>query len=781
MKAKTQNMTGYGDFEGNEEFGKYSMNNYPDYYNQANALLHSKYHNMNQTEVPQMKFENRKGKLDLKILKYVDLKNIKKYNNIEPLEKISEQLIFSEIKDDEYNDQNIPILLKTFQYILEYLNEKQNKLVETNNKLSLEYNQLINRSYELEHKLKINKKLISENSKEKKEKEMILITYESIVNFNCNHTEKINLTTKNINKTYERGSATINYGQYNEGRFYCHICNGKFFNTESGLESHMKKRHLAQTKKDIKKEREKEREEELKEEYNKKIEDTKNYFQTLIQQKNEIFSKAKYEDEINMLKREQEEKMKNLFSDYTKQNTEQTKNMLQIFQDEQKKNNLNMINLANRAKENNEPQKIIIENSAEINALTNSITNLTDMLKQRNCANNVDNLEREKMPKDIENFENKPKILDNNQLYSFQYESRNVKKIINYNIPNNNINLNNYPKASNADPNNDNHIKVNNNINNVLQNTDISNNISNRNQPINKEFDKNENKIKENNLQNQDINNYDSINVIFGQNENKKNESIMQRQKRPEDDDDNKNKNIQNKNSINKIISESLINNNNDDFDGQNNIKNKTADNFNKNPIQLYHDENPKKNDKNNFNKTAPNGLKERVFKPLQPKKDLVLNSTMKELDTFYANFMNREQPIIENENPDPENYLKVLIPEEKRKEEKIINEDTKKCVEIQAQKQYLMNFDDFDKKNKDELFEIIDKTMQNINEINSNNKVRQLYFETAQKAIDLKLFEEDAKMMKNAYDNKGELKRSRNSSKARIVIQNAENEKFDV
>ena len=779
MKAKTQNMTGYGGFGGNEEFCKYSMNNYPDYYNQTNALLHSKYHNMNQTEVPQMKFENRKGKLDLKILKNVDLKNIKKYNNIEPLEKISEQLIFSEIKDDEYNDQNIPILLNIFQYSLEYLNEKQNKLMETNNKLSLEYNQLINRSYELEHKLKINKKLISENCKEKKEKEMILITYESIVNFNCNPTEKINLTTKNINKTYERGSATMNYGQYNEGRFYCHICNGKFFNTESGLESHMKKRHLAQTKKDLKKEREKEREEELKEEYNKKIEDTKNYFQTLIQQKNEIFFKAKYEDEINMLKREQEEKMKNLFSDYTKQNTEQTKNILQIFKDEQNKNNLNMINLANKVKENNEPQKIIIENSADINALTNSITNLTDMLKQRNGANNISNLEREKIPKDIENFENKPKILDNNQKYEFQYESRNVKKNINYNIPNNNINVNNYSKAYNIASNNDNHNKVNNNINNDLQNTINSNNIPNDNQPLNKEFDNNENKIKENNLQNQDINNYDSINVIFGQNENKKNESIIQRQKRTEDD--NQNQNIQKKNYINKIISDSLINNNNDDFEGQNNIKNKTSDNFNNNQIQLYHNESPKKDNKNNFNKTAPNGLKERVFKPLQPKKDLVLNSTMKELDTFYANFMNRDQSIIEDEKPDPENYLKELIPEEKRKEEKKINEDTKKRVEIQAQKQYLMNFDDFDKKNKDELFEIIGKTMQNINEINSNNKVRQLYFETAQKAIDLKLFEEDAKMMKNAYDNKGELKRSRSSSKARIVIQDAENEKFDV
>ena len=80
----------------------------------------------------------------------------------------------------------------------------------------------------------------------------------------------------------------------------------------------------------------------------------------------------------------------------------------------------------------------------------------------------------------------------------------------------------------------------------------------------------------------------------------------------------------------------------------------------------------------------------------------------------------------------------------------------------------------------KKDLLEIIGKTMENINEINSKDEVRKLYFETAQKAIDLKLIEEDFKMMKNAYDNKGELKRSRSSSRAKIVIQQAENEKFD-
>ena len=67
MNAKTQNMAGYGGYGGNEEFGEYSMNNFPEY-SQTNAFLHTKYHNMNQTEVPQMKFSKRQGNLNLKIL-----------------------------------------------------------------------------------------------------------------------------------------------------------------------------------------------------------------------------------------------------------------------------------------------------------------------------------------------------------------------------------------------------------------------------------------------------------------------------------------------------------------------------------------------------------------------------------------------------------------------------------------------------------------------------------------------------------------------------------------
>ena len=114
MYANTQNMTGFGGY------GEYPPDNYANDYSQTNALLHTKYHNMNQTEVPQMKFATRQGNLNLKIVKNIDLNYIIKTNNITPLETISHYLIFSDIKESDFEDKNIPRLLKTFQYVLEY-------------------------------------------------------------------------------------------------------------------------------------------------------------------------------------------------------------------------------------------------------------------------------------------------------------------------------------------------------------------------------------------------------------------------------------------------------------------------------------------------------------------------------------------------------------------------------------------------------------------------------------------------------------------------------------
>ena len=766
---------------GNIGFGGYTTNNFYNNYNKTN-LLHTKYHNMNQTEVPQMKFGNKQGSLNLNLIKNLDLNYIIKTNNILPLEKISQNLIYSDIKEEDYEDKNIPKLLKTFQYALEYLNEKQSKLEETNQKLDIEYNQLINQSYELEEKLKKNKIEISKNSKEKKEKEMLLVTYESIVNFNCNLPENLNIITKNINANFEEGTTTLDRATYQgelRGKFFCHICNGKYFNTESRLESHMKRRHLAQMKSNLKKEREEKKEEEMLE-FDKKLEETKNYFQNIIQQKNEIFSKAKYEDEINMMKRENEEKMRNMM-DYTKNFSEDMKNIFQSYMIQQEQNNKNIMNLANAAsnkeKEKNEPQKIIIENPSEnqINKLTNSIAQFGEILKQQNDKNN-ENLQKENemLKNKLEILENKSKILDNN--YNQIYRNINYERNINYynnqnnnEIPNNNINLNNSPK------------NININLNNNLPNKNKNNNMI-------IEDDEND-KIDNNNPKQKYLtNNYDNPNPNPNPNQNKiinievnpyqepsKNPQQINIQRERNPQNDNQDNNQENKKMINYILSSSL---NESNINPQQINNNNIEVNNNKNLIKIKREESPNKNN-NNFNKTAPSGFKKRIFKPIE-QNNLLNSSTMKELDIFYANFMNRDQPLMEEEKPNPKEYLKELIPEDKKQDKDEISENANKLIEDKTKKEHYLIIDDLKNKDKKELLDIIDKTMQNINEVNANNKILQLYYETTQKAIDLKLYEEEAKMMKNAYDNKGELKRSRSSSKAKIVIQQAEKEIFD-
>ena len=735
------NMTSY------DGYGGYPPNDYLNDYNKTNALLHLKYQKMNQTEVPQMEFRNREGNLNLNLIKNLDLNYVIKTNNIAPLEKLCHNLIYSEIKDEDYEDANIPKLLRTFQYALEYLNEKQLKLDQTNKKLDLEYNQLINQSYELEEKLKTNKREIARNSSEKKEKEMLLVTYESLVNFNINPIENTNILMRNIDTNIREVSSTMRGGTYNEGlrgRFYCHICSGKFFNTESGLENHMKRRHLAQMREIEKREREEKKDEEMKEIYDKKLEETKNYFQAIIQERNDKFSKNKYEDEINNMKKENDKNMKFLM-DYTQNFSNEMRNMIQTHINNQDLNNRNIMEIANAAankeREKSEPQKLIIENPAvnEINKLTNSIEQLGDILKNQKGKNNV-NLEEENkfLKNQIEILENQSKI--NVNIRQISSNSQNGNPYASFSDKNNIINNNNFennPYNINKGSNN----KPNNNI------------IINNNNSLEK------NKIIEQKIQN------NPPQDIIQRNKKGYNESQIQ------EDEDKKNINI--------ILSDIDKNKNLN----QNNLKgnipqfNNTAQNFNQNFLKIEQEESPQKKDINNFNKTAPNGFKKRKFKPVEPKKGLVNSNSMKELDIFYANFMNRDQPILEEEKPNMEEYLKEIIPEDKKQEDEKINNDLEKVIDEKTQKQHFMTTNDFKNKDKNELWDIIQKTMKNIDEANANNKESQYYYETIQKAFDIKLNDIEQKMMKDAYDNKGQLKRSRSSSRAKIVIEQTKNE----
>ena len=711
-------------------------------------LIHKKYHDMNNTEVPNMIFEKREGKLDLNLIKKLNLKRIVETNNKTPLESISRNLIFSEITDNDFNDKTKEKLFNQFQYAIEYLNAKVSKLELVNKRLDTEYNILINNSYKLEEQLKLNKKEIEKNSSEKREKENNLIIFQSIVDFNCNEGENINRIVNNINLDYDNYTRINNIG-YQGGiqpKFFCHICNGKFFDTELRLESHMKRRHLAQLQSNLKKQREEQKEEEFKEQCEQKVEETRKYLETLIQQRNEILNNGKYEDEINMIKRENEENMKDM-REHTKKMSENLYNIAQELKSNQEENNKNLLAIANatsnKVGERNEPQKIIIENTAnnEINDLTNSIKNLADIIKnkEKNLMEEEEKIIKHK--KQINILENRTDI-------------RNTKIIDNQNVDINNI-------QNTKKPNN--YINNNGSLNNINRN---QNNEPKYYMPSQQNNNLNDNRNNENNININDKNkipqDIDSVNV----NDDYK-ESIILRDK--VEINSNQELNIENKNS-NNILS-SKINEQNNKINPQ--ISN-IGDNFNNNLIKVKRDESPNK-PINIFNKTAPDGFKKRKFIPLEPK-NLASSGSMRELDIFYAEYMNRDQPIFEEVKPNPKDYLKKLIPKEKLKNDSEINKDVENIIEKKA-KDNKLEFDDFENKRKSELLEIIGKTMKNINEINSNNEVMGMYYDTIQKAIDFKLFEETEKMRKTAYNKNGQLKRSRSSSKASIEIEKAKKE----
>ena len=84
----------------------------------------------------------------------------------------------------------------------------------------------------------------------------------------------------------------------------------------------------------------------------------------------------------------------------------------------------------------------------------------------------------------------------------------------------------------------------------------------------------------------------------------------------------------------------------------------------------------------------------------------------------------------------------------------------------------------DLDKKSQGELLNMVKDTLDKINKINDKGNVARFYFETMDKAIDFKMIENEEKMMREAYNKKGQLKRTRtNSSKAKEVIEQTEKE----
>ena len=824
---------------------KTSYEAYPplDYMNEYNktGMLHLKYKTMNQIEVPQMNFAKRQDKLNLDIIDNIDLNNVLRTNNITPLEKISGNLIYQEIKDEDFEDPNLPKLLKTFQYALEYLNAKQTKLDQVNKKLNIEYNQLINQSFEIEEKLKINKKQITKNKAKKKEHEMLLLTYESLVNFNCNPAQNTNIIMNNIKSNYgeniseyERGRIHSMGAGIGNARFYCHICNGKYFNTEIGLENHMKKRHLTQIRQNSQREKEEMKVEEIQEIYDKKLEETRNHFQNLLMQQNEMISKNNLQEEIYNRNREKDEQLKILIEN-NKNNNERIGNMFKEFKNNQDEFNQKILDLAKEAHENNQNKeipKITIENpnANNFNKLINSIDNLKETIQNtdkknneintqllNNINNKLDNLKFQPYPEPPKNNYNINNNITSNITKEINFNPQNINDFNKNQNDFNNTNINNtniQPQNTLLDIKNKNEVnseikvipppKDNNNNNiNTEDNIDINNNnISQNKNEKNDEEKKDENNINndnniisKNDFKSNNLENYQESQIF---NSNVK-ETIIDIQRNKQNEKESNNEQEINISELNNIL-ESKVEINQEQNNGDiNNLKtnqnqmgnNNLPNNKKENELKVVQESYPLDQDGENkkFSKTDPNAFKkeeppkERDFDikgeiNFQPMQTFTKNKFNNKLFNFAKDFANRDQPILNKKAPklnDLNGFTKEIVEEEKYKKELEDSENMENYIENNAKEKKIENYKDLDKKSEGELLDIIKNTLNKIHQINEKGQVAGFYFETMNKAIDFKMIENEEKMMREAYNKKGELKNTRtNPSKAKIAIEEA-------
>ena len=638
---------------------------------------------------PQMQFATRNGKLRIREIESLDINNIIRTNNVGSLENFAENLIFGDVEAENFEDKNLVKLIKTFQYALEFLNSKQNMLETTNQSLENDYNQLRNDSFALEAKLKENKALIQRYSKEKKEKEMLLVTYKSIIDYNT--TEE---NSEIIEKIMDHNS---------NAKFYCHICSGKHFSSEDKLESHMKRRHLHQCELnapgDISLE-------ESVIQYGKKFDDMVAHFEGLIKENEDEQFKQLYMTNLTNMRAQNDKRLKE-FENYIK-------NTLLDFKDLILKSTMQMpqqpiiIKEVQPAKEN----PVIKENDNKMNEellkVTKSIMDLNNLIRSQ-----YDN-----------KFDQMKKDIDDLRL------SKSQEKIIYQTVqpqPQPQVIVKEIEKKTEVNT----HIIEKEPIHPIIVN-DSKESDEEEKKSVPKEESK-KSDIKEEETKKTVVK--DTSNIFKSQN----------------------------------IIQEHTII-----------LPPKEEDKFI--PLRTEHnveDVNGKllpKAPEIDFSKTQKLPKKKKYQKIIINHN---LNKTMTpsdQLDQFYADFNNRDNPIFEEDKPEPKHYLKKIIPEEVKQDEDKLKETLHNS--LLATTKNMPSYQTYDEKSKKELRSIIDKTLKNIEEVNTKNEVSQLYFDTVQKAIDWKLYEAEKEEIKQKMDNPTKLKRTRTkSSKASEVIKEANEE----
>ena len=159
---------------------------------------------------------------------------------------------------------------------------------------------------------------------------------------------------------------------------------------------------------------------------------------------------------------------------------------------------------------------------------------------------------------------------------------------------------------------------------------------------------------------------------------------------------------------------------------------------------------------------------KNKKFKKIKTK---AMNKTMEnmtnedELELFFANFTNRDNEIFEEEEPKINQIQENVIPDDPEFEQdnNILAQTLTQTINNKAKNENI-EFEDYLDKSKRELIDIIDKTLKQINEANQENEMKSFYYNTTQKALDMKIYENDKELMKQNLEKKN-IKKSKVNS----------------
>ena len=283
--------TNYNNYNNNyNNNNNYDPNN--NYNNQIRNSAQYSNNNNNNYFIPMEKNQRIKWKNVLRL----DLNFIQQTNDLSMLEAYLENLIYSNINEDEISsvpEGNVAKLIKIYQFTIEYLLNSQTKLENQVNFLQEENSRNSNKIEMKDSKINEDKDTINRLKKQIERDRIVLLTYQNaIANLKRGRKTNINIS---LNE-----SQNILNEKNGEKEYYCKFCTGKKFDTKNELDLHLRKAHLIDQI-PIKNEESKNND------FEKKLDEMKNQFQNYVQQF-QTNSMMKYIENQRKMDEEQHEK-----------------------------------------------------------------------------------------------------------------------------------------------------------------------------------------------------------------------------------------------------------------------------------------------------------------------------------------------------------------------------------------------------------------------------------------------------------------------------------------